>query len=117
MDATGLKGAWNFDLKWTQDYVHLDNNPTARVTIFDALDQQTGLKLEQRPIPAPALVVDRVNRIPTANAPDLARVMPPIPAVTRFDVASVKPTNPGVSSRSSFSGFNPADGSSLKAST
>jgi uncharacterized protein (TIGR03435 family) len=98
-DATGLKGAWNFDLKWTRDYVHLFNTPTARVTIIDALDQQLGLKLEARPVPAPALVVDRVNRVPTANMPDLGRIMPPIPPVTRFEVASVKPSEPG-SSRS-----------------
>ena len=100
VDATGLKGAWNFDLKWTQDYFHLFNGTNARVTIIDALDQQLGLKLEARPVPVPALVVDRVNRTPTANAADLARVMPPIPPLTRFDVASVKPTNPGSSQSS-----------------
>ena len=100
-DATGLKGAWDFDLKWTQDYMHFSNAPITRVTLIDALDQQLGLKLEARPVPAPALVVDRVNRTPTPNASDLARVMPPIPPVTRFDVASVRPGNPG-SSRSNF---------------
>lgn len=94
LDATGLKGAWNFDLKWTLDHVHLDNNPIVRVTFSDAVDRQLGLKLEERKIPAPALVVDSVNRTPTANAADLARIMPPIPPVTRFDVASVRPGDP-----------------------
>jgi uncharacterized protein (TIGR03435 family) len=63
------------------------------VTISDALDEQLGLKLEERPVPAPALVVVSVNRTPTANAPD-PRLMPVIPAVTHFDVASVRPSSP-----------------------
>ncbi len=99
LDATGLKGAWDFDLKWTLDYVHLDNTPARRVTIFDALNEELGLTMTEGPVPAPVLVVDSVSRTPTANVPDLARVMPPIPPVTRFDVASVKPSDAG-SSRS-----------------
>jgi len=95
LDETHLKGAWNFDLRWTLDGVHVDNGPAARVTLFDTLDRQLGLKLEESKVPAPALVVDSVNRTPTANASDLARLMPPIPPVTRFDVASVKPSDPG----------------------
>jgi uncharacterized protein (TIGR03435 family) len=103
LDETGLKGAWNFDLSWTLDGVYLTplGSGPARVTFFDALDRQLGLKLEERQVPAPALVVDSVNRTPTANAFDLDRVMPPIPPATRFDVASVKPSDPG-SSRSNY---------------
>jgi len=93
-DATGLKGGWDFDVHWTQQYVHLDRSPLGHTTVFDALDQQLGLKLEERPVPAPALVVDRVNRTPTPNVADLARVLPPIPTVTKFEVASVKPSDP-----------------------
>jgi uncharacterized protein (TIGR03435 family) len=37
------------------------------------------------------LVVDKANRKPTANAPDLAETLPPVPVPTEFDVASVKP--------------------------
>ncbi|HEY4089010.1 MAG TPA: TIGR03435 family protein [Bryobacteraceae bacterium] len=93
-DGTGLKGAWDFELHWTHQYVHLDRLPQGHTTISDALDQQLGLKLEERPVPAPALVVVSVNRTPTANAPDLARVLPPIQEPKQFDVASVKPTDP-----------------------
>jgi len=50
-----------------------------RVTVADAIDKQLGLKLEPRQIPTPVLVVESVNRTPSANAPDLAQVMPPIP--------------------------------------
>jgi len=103
LDETGLKGAWNFDLSWTLDFVYMPpgSSPVARVTFLDALDRQLGLKLEERQVPAPALVVDGVNRTPTANALDLDRVMPPIPPLTRFEVASVKRSDPG-STRSGF---------------
>jgi len=93
-NGTGLKGAWDFDLNWTHQYMHLDRLPQGHTTISDALDQQLGLKLEESPVPAPALVVVSVNRTPTANAPDLARVLPPITEPKQFDVASVKPADP-----------------------
>ncbi len=55
------------------------------------------------------LVVDSVNRTPSANAPDLAQAMPPIPPATEFDVASVKPSDPG----SSNGGFQVQPGGRL----
>ncbi|HVW10134.1 MAG TPA: TIGR03435 family protein [Bryobacteraceae bacterium] len=94
VNSTGLKGAWDFDLHWTLQYVHLDRLPQGHTTIADALDQQLGLKLEERPVPGPALVVVSVNRTPTANAPDLPKILPPIREPKQFDVASVKPSDP-----------------------
>jgi uncharacterized protein (TIGR03435 family) len=99
LEETGLKGAWNFDLRFSLS-ISLPTgggSSTERVTLADAIDKQLGLKLEPRQIPTPVLVVDSVNRTPSANAPDLAQVMPPIPPATEFDVASVKPTDPGSS--------------------
>ncbi len=93
-NGTGLKGAWDFDLHWTDQYLHLDRLPQGHTTISDALDQQLGLKLEEKPVPAPALVVVSVNRTPAANAPDLAKFLPPISEAKQFDVASVKPADP-----------------------
>ena len=97
LDETGLTGAWDFDVSWTlavNGVVGDGGAGRVTVTIFDAIDK-LGLKLEKRPIPMPVLVVDRVNRMPTANAPDLARLIPPILPPTHFDVASVRPSNPG----------------------
>jgi uncharacterized protein (TIGR03435 family) len=98
LEETGLKGAWNFDLSLSLS-ISLPTggaSSTDRVTVADAIDK-LGLKLEPRQIPTPVLVVESVNRTPSANAPDLAQVMPPIPPATEFDVASVKPTDPGSS--------------------
>src|SRR5262249_51584797 len=60
LDETGLKGAWNFDLKFSMQF----NGPMAmagdRITIFEAVDKQLGLKLEERQVPTPVIVVDSV---------------------------------------------------------
>jgi uncharacterized protein (TIGR03435 family) len=73
-DMTGLSGYYEFDLTWTpQDKVLAapDNTPTAPddrpPSIFTALQEQLGLKLEPRKFPIETVVVDHVERVPTAN--------------------------------------------------
>jgi len=95
LDQTGLKGAWNFDIKWTLQFNGMMLGSTGdRITIFEAVDKQLGLKLEERQSPTPVMVVDSVNRKPSENPPNLVEVLPAIPAPTEFEVASVKPTDP-----------------------
>ncbi len=93
-DETGLEGRWNFDVRWS-----MMGAPIAgagdRVTVFDALDKQLGLKLEQRQVPTPVLVVDSASAKPTENAPGVAEALPPVPVATEFEVADVKPSDPG----------------------
>jgi uncharacterized protein (TIGR03435 family) len=86
LDETGLNGKWNFDLTYS-----LQSN---QLTLAAAIDQQLGLKLEERQVPMPAIVVDSVNQKPSANPPGLAEALPPIPVPTEFAVASVKPSDP-----------------------
>jgi uncharacterized protein (TIGR03435 family) len=47
------------------------DGPTADVaagaTVFDALDKQLGLKLVERKLPMPVIVIDRIERVPTQN--------------------------------------------------
>jgi uncharacterized protein (TIGR03435 family) len=92
VDKTGLKGAYDFDLKYTPMYMLARANG-AGTTIFDALEKQLGLKLELKSAPEPGLVVDSANETPTPNSPDLARVMPPL-APPQFEVAVIKPSAP-----------------------
>jgi uncharacterized protein DUF3738 len=91
VDRTGLEGAWDFTLKFTPQFVRVTGDT---LTIQEAIDKQLGLKLESVTVPVPVLVVDSVNRKPTANAPNVAEILrvPPLP--TEFEVAEVKPTNP-----------------------
>jgi uncharacterized protein (TIGR03435 family) len=96
LDETGLKGNWNFDVKWSMQFFGpINANTTDRISIFEAVEKQLGLKLEERQIPTPVIVVDSVNKKPTENPPGVAEALPPIPVPTEFEVASVKPSDPG----------------------
>ena len=74
VDQTGLKGGYDFSLTWTMT----DRSPSAGgvaaeavepggVDLFDAIQEQLGLKVEQRKLPVDRIVVDRIERVPTAN--------------------------------------------------
>ena len=96
LDQTGLKGSWDFELQFTQRALlaiagQVDG--AAGVSLSDAIDKQLGLRLEERDIPTPVLIVEQVNSTPTANAPDLAAKLPP-PAAMEFEVADIKPVDP-----------------------
>ncbi len=52
-----------------------------------------GLKLEQRTVPMPVIVVASVNEKPTDNLPGVTKNLPPAP--TEFEVADIKPSAPG----------------------
>jgi uncharacterized protein (TIGR03435 family) len=94
-DETGLKGAFNFDLSYSMQMIGPVAADTGeRVSIATALEKQLGLKLEDRPVPTPVLVVESANRKPAENPPGTAEALPPIPVPTEFEVASIKPTDP-----------------------
>jgi len=67
VDKTGLAGAWNFELLYTPDQPAVVNgaivppNPDAP-SLFTALQEQLGLKLESSRGPVDVLVVDRLER-------------------------------------------------------
>jgi uncharacterized protein (TIGR03435 family) len=94
-DSTGLKGSWDFDLKWSPTRGQLVLAGADGLSIFDAVDQQLGLKLELQNISTSAIIVDRVNQKPTDNPPEVAKRLPPAPP-PEFEVADIKPTMPGV---------------------
>jgi uncharacterized protein (TIGR03435 family) len=94
LDQTGLSGSWNFDLKYSLGLI-LPNGPVGeRITIFEAVEKQLGLKLEERQVPTAVFVVESVNQKPAENPPDTTEALPPIAAPEAFEVATVKPSNP-----------------------
>jgi len=102
-DETGLKGSWNFEAKWSSPFLPFGPDAGAgRLTVFDALDKQLGLKLEQRPTPTPVVVVDSVNRTPGENPPGVAEALPTPPPPKEFEVAEVKLANPDPRTPSRF---------------
>ncbi len=93
VDKTGLKGAYDFDLKYTPLY-SLSQAGGAGVTIFDAMQKELGLKLELKTMQEQGLVVDSVDETPAPNPPGVAKLLPPLPPA-QFDVAVIKPAGPG----------------------
>jgi len=96
LDQTGLKGAWNFDVKWSMS---MSFGPMQQqgehISMSDAFEKQLGLKLEERQIPTPVIVVDSVNEKPSGNPPGVSEALPVVPPPTEFEVADVKPVEPG----------------------
>jgi uncharacterized protein (TIGR03435 family) len=92
VDETELKGAWDFDFKYT-----LRGGPPGAdgsgTTIFDAMEK-LGLKLEPSDTPLPVIAIDSVNQKPSANLPNVAEALKIAPAPTEFEVAELKPTPP-----------------------
>lgn len=92
-NSTGLKGTWDFDLHW-MPRMELAGAGANGISLYDALEKQLGLKLEQRTMSMPVILVDSVNETPTPNSPDLAKILPPLPP-PQFEVATIKPSAPG----------------------
>ena len=57
IDRTGLTRIFDFELRWAQD-----PTDTTRPSIFTALQEQLGLKLESTRGPVDVLVIDHVER-------------------------------------------------------
>ena len=74
VDNTGLKGSYDFELMFAKD-----SAPPATAdgrepvmhsqdpSIFSALQDQLGLKLEPKKIPVDVLIIDSADKIPTQN--------------------------------------------------
>ncbi len=62
-DATGFKDAFNFTLEWAPD----DDPSSNRPSIFTAIREQLGFRLDAKKKPVDVLVIDSIDRIPTAN--------------------------------------------------
>jgi uncharacterized protein (TIGR03435 family) len=65
IDSTGLAGVFDFALDWIPENVQPDAAPGP--SIFQALQEQLGLKLEAARRKVDVLAIDRVDRIPTEN--------------------------------------------------
>jgi uncharacterized protein (TIGR03435 family) len=76
LDLTGLKGACDFEVYWTPKGqlgagrggdASQASTPTDEYTVFEAVDKQLGLKLEEQKHPIPVMVIDKVDRTPSEN--------------------------------------------------
>ncbi len=91
VDGTKLEGSWDFDLEWTARQALVAKGAEG-ISLFSAVEKQLGLKLELQDVPMPSLVIDSVNRMPTANPEGTETALAIAPA--RFEAASIKPAEP-----------------------
>jgi uncharacterized protein (TIGR03435 family) len=64
IDETGLKGGYDFELKWTPDNVQAPD--ASAPSLFTAVQEQLGLKLDHRTGPMQVYLIDHIEA-PTAN--------------------------------------------------
>lgn len=62
-DQTGLTGRYNLNLEWTPD----GGAAAPELSIFTALREQMGLRLEASKVTTDVVVVDRIERTPTED--------------------------------------------------
>ncbi len=65
MDMTGIDGAYDFTLRWATDTAPVDAD--AAPSLFTALEEQLGVRLETRELTVAVLVVDHAERVPSGN--------------------------------------------------
>ena len=65
IDKTGLNGEYDFDLRWAPEVGDGDSPPDGP-SVFTAVQEQLGLKLESSKAPVDAIVIDHIER-PSAN--------------------------------------------------
>jgi uncharacterized protein (TIGR03435 family) len=73
VDQTGLKGRYDFTLKWAPDESQFNGHvpppsdqPDAPPSLFTAVQEQVGLKIESTKTMVDVLVIDRVEK-PSPN--------------------------------------------------
>jgi len=69
VDKTGITGNYDIDLRYAQ--IRLaepdSSTETSLPSIFTALQEQLGLKLESQKVPLDMVVIDHIERVPTDN--------------------------------------------------
>jgi uncharacterized protein (TIGR03435 family) len=64
VDRTGIAGVYDFEMKWTNDDQNTDDSVPS---LFTAIQDTLGLRLQPQKVPVPIVVVDHVERAPSDN--------------------------------------------------
>lgn len=62
LDGTGLKGVYDFTLEWTPDLAPVDGAAAGGPSIFTAVEEQLGLKLETGKAPVNVFIIEHVEK-------------------------------------------------------
>jgi uncharacterized protein (TIGR03435 family) len=68
VDKTGIEGVYDFELRWTDDDRNSGGSDAdAAPSLFTAIQETLGLRLQRQKVPVEMVVVDHVERVPTEN--------------------------------------------------
>lgn len=91
IDHTGLTKLYDFTFKFNVSQPRTQDD---EVRFFvDVFNKQLGLVVAPGVVPQPAMIIDKVGRRPTANLPDIAKLIPAPPDL-EFEVASIRLSAP-----------------------
>ena len=91
LDRTGLTKPYDFTLRFT--FEQLSTRQDSINAYIEELNKQLGIVMTLGAVPQPALVVDHVDRVPTANPPETAKLVPSTPEL-EAEVASIRVADP-----------------------
>ena len=90
LDRTGLTKPYDFTLRFTSD--QLSTRQDSINSYIEESNKQLGIVMTLGDVPQPAIVVDHVDRTPTANPPQTAKLIPATPEL-EAEVASIRPAD------------------------
>jgi len=71
VDRTGIEGVYDFEFKWTADDMDSSTSSTSNgdpaPSLFTAVQETLGLRLQPQKVPVDIIVVDHVERVPAEN--------------------------------------------------
>jgi uncharacterized protein (TIGR03435 family) len=67
LDMTGLQGLFDINMEWEPDDGRTPDGIASGPSLFTAVQEQLGLKLESRKGPVDVLVVDQAEQVPAEN--------------------------------------------------
>ena len=87
LDHTGLTKPYDFSLRFSSE--QLSTRQDSINAYIEELNKQLGIVMTLGDVPQAAVVVDHVDRTPTANPPETAKLMPATPEL-ESEVASIR---------------------------
>jgi uncharacterized protein (TIGR03435 family) len=68
VDKTGIEGVYDFELRWSNDDQNASGTDADTApSLFTALQETLGLRLQSQKVPVDVVVVDHVERVPSDN--------------------------------------------------
>jgi uncharacterized protein (TIGR03435 family) len=98
VDQTGLAGAYDFSFRYVARAAVTSDN--AALSLYNAVEKQTGIHIERGSAKFPVIAVVSVNRTPVPNPAGTAEKLGPPP--TEFEVAEIRPSRPGETEDAKF---------------